>query len=106
VPLHRWLEDRNLPLRELSDEEQYAEVTPWWRQLPARELFVLNKLMWQESSPSRAPTGPAGHKSGSALRFSRIARWRIDKPANQADRPADLDALLPEVTQSRHVELW
>jgi DNA ligase 1 len=45
VPLHRWLEERFLPLRELPDEQQYAEVTSWWRQLPARELFVLNKLL-------------------------------------------------------------
>jgi DNA ligase 1 len=45
VPLHRWLEERILPLRELPDEQQYAEVTAWWRQLPARELFVLNKLL-------------------------------------------------------------
>jgi DNA ligase 1 len=45
VPLHRWLDERILPLRELPDERQYAEVTGWWRQLPARELFVLNKLL-------------------------------------------------------------
>jgi DNA ligase 1 len=45
VPLHRWLEERILPLRELPEERQYAEVTAWWRQLPARELFVLNKLL-------------------------------------------------------------
>jgi DNA ligase-1 len=45
LPLHRWLEERILPLRALPDEQQYAEVTVWWRQLPARELFVLNKLL-------------------------------------------------------------
>ncbi|HEX6115082.1 MAG TPA: ATP-dependent DNA ligase [Geminicoccaceae bacterium] len=45
LPLHRWLEDRILPLRELPDERRYAEVTAWWRQLPARELFVLHKLL-------------------------------------------------------------
>ena len=45
LPLHRWLEERILPLRELPDDQQYAEVTGWWRQLPARELFVLNKLL-------------------------------------------------------------
>jgi DNA ligase-1 len=45
LPLHRWLEERILPLRALPDEQQYAEVTAWWRQLPARELFVLNKLL-------------------------------------------------------------
>ena len=45
VPLHRWLDERILPLRALPDERHYAEVTTWWRQLPARDLFVLNKLL-------------------------------------------------------------
>jgi DNA ligase-1 len=45
LPLHRWLEERILPLRALPGEQQYAEVTAWWRQLPAGELFVLNKLL-------------------------------------------------------------
>jgi DNA ligase 1 len=45
LPLHRWLEDRILPLREQPAEQQYAEVTSWWGQLSARDLFVLNKLL-------------------------------------------------------------
>ena len=45
LPLHRWLEERILPLREQPAERQYAEVTSWWRQLSAHELFVLNKLL-------------------------------------------------------------
>jgi DNA ligase-1 len=45
LSLHRWLEERILPLRELPDEQQYAEVSAWWRQLPLSELFVLNKLL-------------------------------------------------------------
>src|SRR5919106_892820 len=45
LPLHRWLEERILPLRQLPAEQQYAEVISCWRQLPARELFVLNKLL-------------------------------------------------------------
>ena len=36
------------------------------------------------------------HKSGVALRFPRIARWRTDKPAAQADRLEQVHALLPE----------
>lgn len=35
------------------------------------------------------------HKSGIALRFPRIARWRKDKPIDQANSLADLKALLP-----------
>ncbi len=36
----------------------------------------------------------ARHKSGFALRFPRISRIRWDKPANEADRMANLEALL------------
>jgi DNA ligase 1 len=45
LPLHRWLEERILPLRGQSAEHQYAEVTGWWRALPRAERFVLNKLL-------------------------------------------------------------
>jgi DNA ligase 1 len=45
LPLHRWLEERILPLRGQSAEHQYAEVTAWWRALPRAERFVLNKLL-------------------------------------------------------------
>lgn len=47
------------------------------------------------------------HKSGLALRFPRIARWRTDKPAEQADRLEGLQALLPAraVAQSASDEL-
>jgi DNA ligase-1 len=34
------------------------------------------------------------HKSGVALRFPRISRWRIDKPASEANTLADLKAIL------------
>ena len=40
---------------------------------------------------SRSPR----HKSGLALRFPRIARWRTDKPAAAADRIEQVMALLP-----------
>jgi DNA ligase-1 len=45
LPLHRWLEERILPLRGQPAEHQYALVTGWWRELPRSELFVLNKLL-------------------------------------------------------------
>lgn len=37
------------------------------------------------------------HKSGIAVRFPRIKRWREDKTAAQADRLETLEALLPKV---------
>ena len=33
------------------------------------------------------------HKSGVAVRFPRILRWRTDKPASEADRIESLRAL-------------
>jgi DNA ligase-1 len=36
------------------------------------------------------------HKSGIAVRFPRILRWRRDKPINEADSVATIRALLPE----------
>ena len=36
------------------------------------------------------------HKSGIAVRFPRILRWRTDKPANEADTLENVRALLPE----------
>ena len=35
------------------------------------------------------------HKSGVALRFPRILRWRKDKPASEANTLEDLKALIP-----------
>ena len=35
------------------------------------------------------------HKSGVAVRFPRMLRWRRDKPVAEADTLADLRALLP-----------
>ncbi len=39
------------------------------------------------------------HKSGIAVRFPRILRWRQDKPLAQADTLATLRALLPQASQ-------
>jgi DNA ligase-1 len=38
------------------------------------------------------------HKSGIALRFPRIVRWRTDKPAAEADTLANLQAVLSAST--------
>ena len=40
------------------------------------------------------------HKSGIAVRFPRILRWRQDKPLEEADTLATLQALLPASAQS------
>jgi DNA ligase 1 len=48
VPLATWIEDRVLPLREQSEELQREQITAWWRTLPSRECFLLNKLLTGE----------------------------------------------------------
>jgi len=40
------------------------------------------------------------HKSGIAVRFPRILRWRHDKPLEEADTLATLQALLPNTAQT------
>jgi len=45
LPLHRWVIERIEPLRRLEPDEQQAEITSWWRALPRRERFVVNKLL-------------------------------------------------------------
>jgi DNA ligase-1 len=45
LPLHRWLEERILPLRGQDEEAQYEAVCGWWQELPRHELFLLNKLL-------------------------------------------------------------
>ncbi|MDH3661161.1 MAG: ATP-dependent DNA ligase [Alphaproteobacteria bacterium] len=45
VDLHRWIEERILPLRGQPVECQEALVTGWWNHLPRAEVFLLNKLL-------------------------------------------------------------
>ncbi|MEZ0210376.1 MAG: ATP-dependent DNA ligase, partial [Methylophilus sp.] len=39
------------------------------------------------------------HKSGIAVRFPRMLRWRQDKPVAEADTLQTLQALLPQVSR-------
>lgn len=45
VSLAEWIETRLLNLRERPEEEQRDAVIGWWRSLPYRECFLLNKLL-------------------------------------------------------------
>ncbi len=45
IPLHRWMEERILPLRGGPAETQESLVTAWWSHLPRAEIFLLNKLL-------------------------------------------------------------
>jgi DNA ligase-1 len=79
----------------LTDAE-FAEITAWVRKNttdrfgPVRavrpELVFELAFEGIQASPR--------HKSGIALRFPRMVRWRHDKPASEADRLETLRALL------------
>jgi DNA ligase-1 len=44
-PLHLWVEERILPLRDLPEAEQKARLTGYWSILGRDERFVFNKLI-------------------------------------------------------------
>jgi DNA ligase-1 len=46
--LSEWIDGRLLPLRQVPVEEQHAAIVMWWRTLPYRECFLLNKLLTGE----------------------------------------------------------
>jgi DNA ligase-1 len=48
VPLSDWIEQRLLPLRGASERQQREAIVSWWRTLPYRECFLLNKLLTGE----------------------------------------------------------
>ena len=47
-PLHRWVEGRLLPLRQMSEARQREEMLRAWDELGAGERFVWNKLLTGE----------------------------------------------------------
>lgn len=48
IPLATWIESRLLPLRNADEPRQREEIITWWRTLPYRECFLLNKLLTGE----------------------------------------------------------
>ena len=48
VSLTEWIESRLLTLRDRDEDEQREAVIGWWRTLPYRECFLLNKLLTGE----------------------------------------------------------
>lgn len=79
-----------LTAEEIREVDEWVRANTTGRHGPVRTVnpelvFELAFEGIQESSR---------HKSGIALRFPRIARWRKDKPVNEADRIENLRALL------------
>src|SRR4029077_8949262 len=48
VPLAEWIDERLLPLRDEDETQQHEAIVGWWRSLPYRECFLLNKLLTGE----------------------------------------------------------
>jgi DNA ligase-1 len=48
ISLADWIDGRLLPLRHVAVEEQRTAIVNWWRTLPYRECFLLNKLLTGE----------------------------------------------------------
>ncbi len=48
VALAEWIEGRLLPLRGAAAQQQHSAILTWWRTLPYRECFLLNKLLTGE----------------------------------------------------------
>jgi DNA ligase-1 len=79
------------------DDGEIAELDRWIRShtterfgpVRAVEPQLVFELAFEGLQRSRR------HRSGIAVRFPRIARWRRDKPAGEADRLASALALLP-----------
>jgi len=79
----------------LTDEE-FRKITAWVRKNtlqrfgPVRQVTPEHvfEIAFEGIQPSPR------HKSGLALRFPRMARWRQDKPINEANTLADLQQML------------
>jgi DNA ligase-1 len=48
VALAEWIDERLLPLRDEDEATQREAIIGWWRTLPYRECFLLNKLLTGE----------------------------------------------------------
>ncbi len=48
LPLHVWVEERLLPMRDASDEDRRAALVSAWREMDERQRFAWNKLITGE----------------------------------------------------------
>jgi DNA ligase-1 len=104
-----WNEGELLPIAKaysgLTDEE-IAELDKWVRQHtverfgPVRSVEPLQVFELHFEAIARS----SRHKSGIAVRFPRIARWRKDKPAGEADTLENLKVLLKQYGADRPEE--
>ena len=48
LPLHSWIEDRLLPLRDAGDDAKRGELVAAWREMDERQRFAWNKIITGE----------------------------------------------------------
>jgi len=48
LPLHQWIEERLLPLRDTDDETKRASLVSAWREMDERQRFAWNKIITGE----------------------------------------------------------
>ena len=85
----------------LTDKEM-GEITAWVRKNTKEQFGPVSsvqpvqvfELAFEGINPSKR------HKSGVAVRFPRILRWRKDKPASEANTLADLHGLIEMTTSA------
>jgi len=79
----------------LTDSE-FREITAWVRKNTLQRFGPVRQVTPQHvfEIAFEGIQKSARHKSGLALRFPRMARWRKDKPAAEANTLEDLKALL------------
>ena len=83
--------------------DEIAEMDRWIRRHtverfgPVRHVEPVHvfELGFEAIAPS------SRHRSGVAVRFPRMLRWRKDKPASEADTLATLEALMQPVSANR-----
>ena len=81
----------------LTDAE-FRQITAWVRRNTTERFGPVRQVRPEhvfEIAFEGIQSSPR-HKSGVALRFPRMARWRQDKPPSQANTLADLRAMLAQ----------
>jgi DNA ligase-1 len=102
-----WSNDELVPVAKAYsglNNDEIAELDRWIRS-HTTEKFGPVRQVEQTQVFELAYEGIAissRHKAGIALRFPRIVRRRVDKPAAEADKLSDLQAVLEAHRESGH----
>ncbi len=96
-----WDGDRLVPFAKAYsglDDKEIAELDRWIRRHTVERFGPVRSVAGEQvfELAFEGIQRSARHKSGIAVRFPRIARWRRDKPAIEADTLAAVKALLAD----------